>query len=77
MNVVCAWCETLLLDAIVGDATLYTRQDMVEASWQAVQPILDNWVNQKFDFPNYAAGTWGPEEADKMLARNGHHWRRP
>ncbi len=69
--------ETLLLDAIVGDATLYTRQDMVEASWQAVQPILDNWANRKFDFPNYAAGTWGPKEADEMLARNGHHWRRP
>jgi len=69
--------ETLLLDAIVGDATLYTRQDMVEASWRAVQPILDDWAGRKFDFPNYAAGTWGPKEADEMLARNGHHWRRP
>jgi glucose-6-phosphate 1-dehydrogenase len=67
----------LLLDAIVGDATLYTRQDMVEASWQAVQPILDDWTARRFDFPNYAAGTWGPKEADEMLARNGHHWRRP
>ena len=69
--------ETLLLDAIGGDATLYTRQDMVEASWQAVQPILDYWSTQKFDFPNYAAGTWGPQAADEMLARWGHTWRRP
>ncbi|HEX4277427.1 MAG TPA: glucose-6-phosphate dehydrogenase [Bryobacteraceae bacterium] len=69
--------ETLLLDAIVGDATLYTRQDMVEASWQVVQPILDYWSTQKFAFPNYAAGTWGPAAADAMLARRGHAWRRP
>ncbi len=69
--------ETLLLDAISGDATLYTRQDMVEASWQAVQPILDYWSTQKFKFPNYAAGTWGPAAADEMLARWGHTWRRP
>jgi glucose-6-phosphate 1-dehydrogenase len=69
--------ETLLLDAIVGDATLYTRQDMVEASWSVVQPILDYWSTRKFTFPNYAAGTWGPPEADAMLARRGHVWRRP
>jgi glucose-6-phosphate 1-dehydrogenase len=69
--------ETLLLDAIIGDATLYTRQDMVEASWQAVQPILDYWNSQKFAFPNYEAGTWGPAAADEMLARRGHQWRRP
>lgn len=69
--------ETLLLDAIIGDATLYTRQDMVEASWRAVQPILDCWDSQKFDFPNYAAGTWGPAAADAMLARRGHVWRTP
>lgn len=69
--------ETLLLDAIIGDATLYTRQDMVEASWRAVQPILDSWSAQKFSFPNYAAGTWGPAAADAMLARRGHVWRTP
>jgi len=69
--------ETLLLDAMIGDATLYTRQDMVEASWTAVEPILNVWQNQKFDFPNYAAGTWGPMDADKMLARHGHTWRQP
>jgi glucose-6-phosphate 1-dehydrogenase len=67
--------ETLLVDAMTGDATLYTRQDMVEASWRAVQPILDDWATRKFDFPNYEAGTWGPAAADEMLARQGHVWR--
>jgi len=69
--------ETLLLDALEGDATLYTRQDMVEASWAVVQPILDVWQNRKFDFPNYAAGSWGPAASDEMLARRGHVWRVP
>ena len=67
--------ETLLLDAMSGDATLYTRQDMVEASWRAVQPILDEWSHRKFDFHNYEPGSWGPKEADQMLARRGHQWR--
>jgi glucose-6-phosphate 1-dehydrogenase len=67
--------ETLLVDALIGDATLYTRQDMVEASWRAVQPILDDWATRKFDFPNYEPGTWGPAAADEMLARQGHVWR--
>jgi glucose-6-phosphate 1-dehydrogenase len=69
--------ETLLVDAMVGDATLYTRQDMVEASWAAVQPILDWRANHAGDFPNYPAGSWGPETADEMLARSGHQWRTP
>ncbi len=69
--------ETLLVDVLVGDSTLYTRQDMVEASWKAVQPILDVWGGTKFKFPNYAAGTWGPKSADEMLARRGHVWRIP
>jgi len=69
--------ETLLVDAMVGDATLYTRQDMVEASWAAVQPILDYRAQHPTEFPNYAAGTWGPKESDEMLARRGHVWRIP
>jgi glucose-6-phosphate 1-dehydrogenase len=69
--------ETLLLDALSGDATLYPRQDMVEASWKAVQPILDAWSQKKFSFPNYAAGSWGPKESEAMLARRGHEWRTP
>ncbi len=69
--------ETLLLDAMIGDATLYTRQDMVEASWAVVEPIHNVWRETKFEFPNYAAGTWGPAAADEMLARRGHVWRKP
>jgi glucose-6-phosphate 1-dehydrogenase len=69
--------ETLLLDAIIGDATLYTRQDMVEASWTVVEPIQNTWRETKFDFPNYPAGSWGPAAADEMLARRGHVWRKP
>ncbi len=69
--------ETLLLDALLGDATLYTRQDMVEASWAVVEPIQNAWRASKFDFPNYAAGSWGPAAADAMLARRGHTWRKP
>jgi glucose-6-phosphate 1-dehydrogenase len=69
--------ETLLLDVMIGDPTLYTRQDMVEASWAVVQPILDYWISQKFDFPNYPCGSWGPKAADEMLARRGHSWRIP
>ncbi len=69
--------ETLLLDALEGDATLYTRQDMVEASWAVVQPVLDVWGATRFDLPNYSAGTWGPAAADQMLAARGHVWRVP
>lgn len=69
--------ETLLVDAMAGDPTLYTRQDMVDASWQIVEPILDVWEHTRFNFPNYPAGSWGPKEADEMLARQGHVWRIP
>src|SRR6202041_3042873 len=67
--------ETLLVDAMIGDATLYTRQDMVEASWKVVEPIMQEWKSRKPKFPNYAAGSWGPAEADAMLQRTGHVWR--
>jgi glucose-6-phosphate 1-dehydrogenase len=69
--------ETLLLDALIGDPTLYTRQDMVEASWAVVEPIMQAWSKVKHDFPNYAAGSWGPKASDEMLARHGHEWRKP
>lgn len=69
--------ETLLLDALEGDATLYTRQDMVEASWEIVQPVLDAWQSSPAPPPEYAAGSWGPAEADAMLAQRGHRWRIP
>jgi glucose-6-phosphate 1-dehydrogenase len=67
--------ETLLVDAMIGDATLYTRQDMVEASWRVVEPILNDWQARKSDLPEYDPGSWGPEEANAMLARVGRHWR--
>jgi len=67
--------ETLLVDAMIGDATLYTRQDMVELSWKIVTPVLDDWESRTFPFPNYKPGTWGPKEADDMLARSDHKWR--
>ena len=69
--------ETLLLDALIGDATLYTRQDMVEASWAVVEPIQNVWRETRFEFPNYAAGQWGPAASEAMLGRRGHAWRRP
>ncbi len=69
--------ETLLLDAMTGDTTLYIREDAVEASWAVVEPVLKVWSEARFDFPNYAAGSWGPAAADEMLARNGDCWRNP
>ena len=69
--------ETLLLDAMEGDPALYTRQDMVEACWEAVGPVLEVWANTGFAFPNYAAGSWGPAEADELLERDGWQWRQP
>jgi glucose-6-phosphate 1-dehydrogenase len=68
---------TLLNDCMRGDATLFDRADGVEAAWALVDPILDAWRNQKPSFPNYAAGTWGPREADELLERDGRHWRKP
>ena len=67
--------ETLLYDAINGDATLFQRADAVERGWSVVTPILDVWrALPPRAFPNYAAGTWGPEEADQVLARDGRAW---
>jgi glucose-6-phosphate 1-dehydrogenase len=68
--------ERLLFDCMTGDATLFQRADMVEASWRIVTPILDVWAAiPKQNFPNYAAGSWGPAEADEMMARDGRHWK--
>jgi len=69
--------ETLILDALLGDASLFTRADEVEGAWGIVTPILDTWAGDPPpDFPNYEAGTWGPEAADELLARDGRRWRR-
>jgi glucose-6-phosphate 1-dehydrogenase len=69
--------ETLLWDVMDNDATLFMRADQVEAAWQIIMPILDAWPSHPpVDFPNYAAGTWGPEEAN-VLFNPGHHWPLP
>jgi glucose-6-phosphate 1-dehydrogenase len=69
--------ERLLYDCMTGDATLFQRADMVEAGWAVVAPILDVWrALPPRNFPNYAAGTWGPTEADELLERDGRQWRR-
>jgi glucose-6-phosphate 1-dehydrogenase len=68
---------TLLNDCMRGDATLFDRGDGVEAAWALVDPIAEAWRSQKPDFPNYAAGSWGPAEADTLLERDGRHWRKP
>jgi glucose-6-phosphate 1-dehydrogenase len=68
--------ERLLYDCMIGDATLFQRADMVEAGWRVIQPVLDAWsAAPAGNFPNYAAGSWGPKEADELLARDGHSWR--
>ena len=67
--------ERLLLDAILGDATLFAHRDGVEATWALFTPILEAWAKQKQDFPNYAAGSWGPEDSNKLLEKDGRAWR--
>jgi glucose-6-phosphate 1-dehydrogenase len=67
--------ETLLQDVIEGDATLFMRADQVEAAWQIITPVLEVWQEKPpVDFPNYTPGTWGPEDAEALIARDGFHW---
>jgi glucose-6-phosphate 1-dehydrogenase len=69
--------ERLLLDAMQGDAALFTRRDETEAAWRIVTSILDGWQHQPPPaFPNYEAGTWGPKAAHDLLAREGRSWAR-
>jgi glucose-6-phosphate 1-dehydrogenase len=70
--------ETLLLDIMEGDATLFLRGDQAEAAWSVVSPVLDVWTAVRpTDFPNYQAGTWGPEEAEILVAQDGRSWITP
>ena len=70
--------ETLLLDVVRGDATLFMRADQTEAAWEIITPILDAWEGIKpTDFPNYQAGTWGPEAAETLIAQDGRSWVLP
>jgi glucose-6-phosphate 1-dehydrogenase len=67
--------ETLLLDIMLGDQTLFMRADQVEAAWALLMPVLNTWKGRKsIHFPNYAADSWGPEEAEALIARDGFHW---
>lgn len=69
--------ERLLYDCMLGDATLFQRNDMIETGWSVVAPIQDVWkALPQRKFPNYAAGTWGPTEADDLTARDGREWRK-
>jgi len=69
--------ETLILDALQGDASLFTRADEVEEAWGIVDPIIDAWAaDDPAAFPDYDAGTWGPPDADQLLVREGRRWRR-
>jgi glucose-6-phosphate 1-dehydrogenase len=70
--------ETLLLDILLGDATLFMRADQVETAWSIIDPIEEGWrSNPTPGFPNYAAGTWGPGEAEQMVAKDGFTWFMP
>ena len=67
--------EALLHQAMLGDATLFSRSDLVESAWRIVQPVLDVWEREPpTDFPNYEAGTWGPHRAYDLLRRDGRRW---
>ncbi len=68
--------ETLILDALRGDATLFTRRDEVEQQWAFADPILARWREGDPPLATYAAGTWGPPEADALIERDGRAWRR-
>ena len=68
--------ETLLLDVMIGEATLFTRSDEVEAAWRVVDPLIQYWESHKPKrMPTYAAGSWGPREADELIEEDGVEWR--
>jgi glucose-6-phosphate 1-dehydrogenase len=76
--------ERLLLDAMLGDSTLFIRRDETELAWDRVTNVLEGWQvqedvlkkrNKQLQLPQYEAGTWGPLESDDLLARDGHHWK--
>jgi glucose-6-phosphate 1-dehydrogenase len=68
--------ERLILDAMLGDATLFTRSDEVDEQWALVDAIVAGWKRDRPSFPNYPAGAWGPSPADDLLHRDGRSWRR-
>jgi len=69
--------ERLLLDAMRGDATLFARHDEIEWAWKLIDPVIEGWQNSEAPpLETYEAGTWGPDAADALLARDGRQWRR-
>ena len=66
--------EVLLYNCMNGDATLFSRTDLVETAWRIAQPVLDLWKTEPTDFPNYPAGTWGPKCAFDLIERDGRKW---
>jgi glucose-6-phosphate 1-dehydrogenase len=68
--------ERLLLDAMRGDSTLFARSDEVDAAWQLITPLLEA-EEAGLPVATYPAGSWGPAEADELLARDSHRWRKP
>jgi len=67
--------ETLLWDVMNNDQTLFMREDQIEAAWGFVMPVLEVWANTRpRNFPNYAAGTWGPKAAEQLIERDRHAW---
>jgi glucose-6-phosphate 1-dehydrogenase len=70
--------ERLLYDCMLGDATLFQRSDMVEAAWRVIAPVQNVWgALEPREFPNYAAGAWGPEAAAELLTKDGRTWPSP
>ena len=70
--------ETLLQEVINGDTTLFMRDDQERVAWSIIEPLMDAWQARPANtFPNYSAGTWGPEAADMLLARDGRSWHNP
>lgn len=66
--------ETLLLDAMQGDQTLFMRGDQVESAWELLMPVIHAWMKPSLSFPNYSADSWGPELAEALIAADGFHW---
>jgi glucose-6-phosphate 1-dehydrogenase len=68
--------ETLLLDGMLGDPTLFARHDFVERSWELITPVHEQWAKENATaIPTYESGEWGPAEADQLMARDGRRWR--
>ena len=68
--------ERLLLDAMLGDQTLFTRSDEVDEQWSLVDSIVAGWARDRPAFPNYAAGTWGPAGSEELMGHDSREWLR-